>query len=164
MTIHQESTLEFLKRKKCKDNMKQLFWQFLQLHLATKPCYFFPSANNQRRYECSTTLSDCVLIPIFHLLLFQTLCFCCRSPASSRPLPALSADPSCGSAIVSHSASTTDAEQAHWRESIKIPARVDFFCKRNSNANASGDGTCFIITFIAMNHKYFMSPQSISTS
>ena len=73
VTIHQESTLEFLKRKKCKDYMKHLFWQFLQLHLATKPCYFFP-ANNQRRYECSTTLSDCVLIPIFHLLLFQTLC------------------------------------------------------------------------------------------
>ena len=128
VTIHQESTLEFLKRKKCKDYMKHLFWQFLQLHLATKPCYFFP-ANNQRRYECSTTLSDCVLIPIFHLLLFQTLCF--WLPVTSRPLPALSADPSCSSAIVSHSASQlpTDAEQAHARESIKIPATLDFFAR-----------------------------------
>ena len=50
------------------------------------------------------------------------------------------------------------------QSTVEGPVVVDFFCKRNSNANASGDGTCFIITFIAMNHKYFMSPQSISTS
>ena len=85
------------------------------------------------------------------LLLFQTLCFCCRSPAN-RPLPALSADPSCGSAIVSHSASTTNAGQALWRESTKIPAAVDFFCKRTSNVNASGDGTCFIKTCYQSHH------------